>query len=54
MIFGAVICILGSALLTRLGLDTPIVIWATFLVITGAGLGIGMQLPYTALQVVLR
>lgn len=54
MIFGAMICILGSALLIRIGLDTPAATWAAFLVVTGAGLGIGMQLPYTALQVVLR
>ncbi len=54
MILGEVICVVGTGLLTRIGLATSTVEWATFLVISGLGLGIGMQLPYTALQVVLR
>ena len=50
---GAIICIIGTALLSRIDLGTRTAIWATYLVITGWGLGMGLQLPFTALQVVL-
>ena len=54
MIVGQTICAIGAGLLTRLGLNTPTVDWAAYLVITGIGMGMSMQLPYTAVQVVLR
>lgn len=54
MVLGEIICVIGTGLLTRIDLATSTVEWAAFLVIAGSGLGIGMQLPYTALQVVLR
>ncbi|KAK8104721.1 major facilitator superfamily domain-containing protein [Apiospora kogelbergensis] len=54
MIGGAVIYALGTGLLTRLRIDSPTVEWAAYLVVSGFGLGIGMQLPFTALQAVLR
>lgn len=54
MVLGEIICVIGTGLLTRIDLGTSTVEWAAFLVIAGLGLGIGMQLPYTALQVVLR
>ena len=53
MIVGEIICIVGTALLTRLELGTSTAIWATFLVVTGFGMGIAMQLPYTAIQVAI-
>lgn len=54
IVLGQVISIIGTAFLTRLKVDTPTIQWATYLVIAGLGLGMGMQLPYTAIQVVLR
>ena len=54
MVTGVVIAIVGTTLLTRIGLETSTVQWAAFSVITGVGIGIGIQLPYTAIQVVLR
>lgn len=54
MIVGSIICIIGSGLTTQIGIDTPTVAWVTFLVVTGIGIGMGMQQPYTAVQVVLR
>lgn len=54
MIAGEVICVVGAGLITRMGLYTSTVSWAAFLVITGIGMGMGMQLPYTAVQIVLR
>lgn len=54
MILGSIICIIGSAFTTQIGIDTPTVAWASFLAVTGIGIGMGMQQPYTAIQVVLR
>ncbi|KAI0189643.1 MFS multidrug transporter-like protein [Astrocystis sublimbata] len=54
MIAGAVIASVGAGLLTTIDLTTPTVKWAAFLVVTGIGVGMASQLPYTALQVVLE
>ncbi len=54
MIVGQIICAIGAGLLTRLGLNTPAVKWVSYLVVTGFGMGMSMQLPYTAVQVALR
>ncbi|MCJ1386956.1 hypothetical protein MMC17_010085 [Xylographa soralifera] len=53
MILGEMICCVGTGLLTTISLGSSAAIWVTYLVITGLGLGIAMQLPYTAVQVVL-
>ncbi|KAF2194761.1 MFS general substrate transporter [Zopfia rhizophila CBS 207.26] len=53
MLAGELICILGQALLTQLTENTPTVKWASYLVVAGIGNGMAMQLPYTAVQVVL-
>lgn len=50
---GDLICIVGTALLTQLHPHTRTVQWAAYLVVTGLGLGLAMQLPYTAIQVTL-
>ena len=54
MVTGVIIAIVGTTLLSRIGLETSTVEWAAFSVITGIGIGIGIQLPYTAIQVALR
>jgi len=54
MVAGQFVAIIGTVLLSRLNTDTPTAVWATYLVITGVGLGMGLQMPFTALQVVLR
>jgi hypothetical protein len=54
MIVGQTISVVGAGLITRLDGATTTVVWASYLVITGIGMGMAMQLPYTALQVVLR
>lgn len=54
MVLGSIVAAVGMGLLTRIALDTPTVQWATYMVISGVGLGLGINLPYTALQVVLR
>lgn len=54
MIIGELVCIAGTALLTRLEPNTRTLAWASYLVVAGLGMGVAMQLPYTAVQVVLR
>lgn len=54
MIVGEVVCVIGTALLTQLTPSTPTVLWATYLVVSGIGMGIAMQLPYTAVQITLK
>ena len=53
MLLGEAICIAGTALLTQLHPTTPTVTWAAYLITAGIGMGIVMQLPYTAVQVTL-
>lgn len=54
MILGVIVATTGTGLLTTLSLGSATAQWASYLVITGLGIGIGIQLPYTAMQVVLR
>ncbi|KAL8811091.1 MAG: hypothetical protein Q9223_007605 [Gallowayella weberi] len=52
VVTGAIVT-LGTGLLTRITLGTPTVEWATYLAVSGFGIGLGLNLPYTALHVVL-
>ena len=54
MVFGQMICIAGAGLVTRARLTTGFVELAAYLVLTGIGMGISQQIPYTAIQVLLR
>ncbi|KAF2188048.1 MFS general substrate transporter [Zopfia rhizophila CBS 207.26] len=54
MILGTAVSIVGSALLATLNAYTPTIKWAVYMVIAGIGTGISVNLPYTALQVVLK
>jgi hypothetical protein len=54
MIVGQSLAVVGLGLLTRIAPGTKTVEWASYLVISGLGIGTAVQLPYTALQVVLR
>ena len=54
MILSVVIGAIGTGLLSTIGLNTNTVRWAAYMVITGIGIGVGVQLPYTAVQVVMR
>ncbi|KUJ10943.1 MFS general substrate transporter [Mollisia scopiformis] len=53
MVVGTAISAVGSGLLTMLKVDTPTWEWALFMVICGIGTGLAINLPYTAVQVVL-
>lgn len=54
ILIGKFICICGVALLTRLVPMSSTPHWAASSVVTGLGLGMVMQLPYTAVQIVLK
>ena len=54
MILGVVVTSIGAGLLTMIGISTPTVEWAAYMVINGLGIGMAQQLPYTALQAVLE
>lgn len=53
MVFGSILMIIGTALITSLGVDTPAVQWIGYQIIYGTGCGIAFQQPYTAVQTVL-
>ena len=54
MVSGACIAAVGIGLLTRITLGTSTNEWAAYMVISGLGIGLGINLPYTTLHVVLR
>lgn len=54
MILGVIIGSVGAGLLSRIGVGTPTLQWAAYLVVAGIGIGTGRQQPYTAVQLVLK
>lgn len=54
MVLCAIVTSIGSGASILISVDTPTVQWAAYLVISGFGIGLGVQLPYTALQVILE
>ena len=51
---GACIAVIGIGLLTRITLGTSTVHWAAYMVLSGLGVGLGINLPYTTLHIVPR
>lgn len=54
MIAGQLVAIIGNVFLARLTVDTKTTVWATILVVTGLGTGMGLQMPFTGVQLVLE
>ncbi|KAF7916073.1 hypothetical protein EAE99_009826 [Botrytis elliptica] len=48
------ICAIGTGLLTTLNITTSTIDWATFLVICGFGIGMGINAPHVAIQAVFN
>lgn len=48
-----VLCGVGSGLLTTLSSETPTTKWVVYLVLTGLGLGLGVNVPHIAIQAVM-
>ncbi|KAI1287578.1 MFS general substrate transporter [Xylaria venustula] len=53
MVAGELICVAGQALLTQIHPNSTTLYWAASLVVSGLGSGMAMQLPYTAIALVL-
>lgn len=53
MVLGELICLGGLVMLTQLRPESSTVYWAGALVVTGLGSGMAMQMPYSAISVVL-
>lgn len=53
MWLAAAVFTIGSGLLITLKVDSSRATWIGYQVLTGAGSGIGIQIPFTAVQVVL-
>lgn len=54
MIIGQLVAIIGNVFLTRITVNTRTPLWATYLVVTGIGTGMGLQMPFTGVQLILR
>ncbi len=54
MVLSILVASVGTGLLSTIGLDTTTVKWAAYMVLTGIGIGIGVQLPYTAVQAISK
>ncbi|PSR77158.1 major facilitator superfamily domain-containing protein [Coniella lustricola] len=53
LLAGLITASVGAGLLTMINISTGTVVWAAFMVITGIGIGMVQQIPYTAVQAVL-
>jgi Na+/melibiose symporter-like transporter len=54
ILVGQVICAVGTGLLTRVNMSTSTVEWAVAMVLTGIGLGMGINAPHIAIQAVME
>jgi hypothetical protein len=54
ILFAQLVCAIGSGLLVTLKTDTSTAKWATYLVLTGLGLGLGVNVPHIAIQAVME
>lgn len=53
-LFVQVLYAIGSGLLTTLQTHTSIAKWATYMVLSGLGLGLGVNVPHIAIQAVIE
>lgn len=48
------LCAVGAGLLTTIRIHTSVAEWATYMALTGAGLGLGVNVPHIAVQAVFE
>ena len=54
ILFAQLLCGIGAGLLTTLRTDTSTTLWAVYMVLTGLGLGLGVNVPHIAIQAVME
>jgi hypothetical protein len=54
ILFAQVLCGVGSGFLTTVRTDTSEAKWAAYMVLTGLGLGFGVNVPHIAIQAVME
>lgn len=54
ILFAQVLCAVGAGLLTTVRTETSTVVWAVYMVLTGLGLGLGVNIPHIAVQAVME
>lgn len=54
ILFAQLLCSIGSGCLTTLRTDTSTALWATYMALTGLGLGLGVNVPHIAVQAVME
>ncbi len=54
MLVGTIICSVGTGLLIKIGINTPVSVWAVFMALAGFGDGMCTNMPYTAIQAILN
>lgn len=54
ILIAQVLCGIGSGLLTTINVDTSTAKWAVYMVLTGLGLGLGVNVPHIAIQAVME
>jgi hypothetical protein len=54
ILFAQLLCGIGSGFLTTINTGTRTVVWATYMVLTGLGIGLGVNVPHIAIQAVME
>ncbi|KAI4121450.1 MAG: hypothetical protein LQ338_006357 [Usnochroma carphineum] len=54
ILFAQILCGVGAGLLTTLRTSTSTATWATFMALTGLGIGLGVNVPHIAIQAVMK
>jgi hypothetical protein len=49
-----IFCAIGAGFLTTISITTLTALWATFMVLCGLGLGLGVNVPHIAIQAVME
>ena len=54
MVTGEVLCAIGTGLMTTLDNNTKMAQWVTYMTIAGFGDGLALNMPYVAIQALLK
>ncbi|KAF1969851.1 MFS general substrate transporter [Bimuria novae-zelandiae CBS 107.79] len=54
IVIAQILCAIGAGFLTTISTTTSTALWATFMVLCGLGLGLGVNVPHIAIQAVME